>query len=504
MKKIYTTLVFLCAVAFANGQIVSIPDINFKLKLLSASTTNQIAKDLNGNWTVIDTNNDGLIQQSEANNISYLDLSYISQNNPPYGDLYYNGGPTNFTGISSFIKLNKLIIGTTTVTSNLNLSNLFFLENLEIPSGTFNNVNLNNCSSLINVKLHGFPFGNITSPTIYNIQLLGCTNLEIFDYRYFCTLNSFDGTDLINLTDLFLNIDNNYFSEYYSNLISVNISNCINLKKFKAKSQKLSNINFSGLLNLEEVEISNQQVITSVNFLSCNSLKEILANNNSFSGDFVLDNLPSLEKLFINQLRIESITNPSNNINISISNCINLKEISSLSNQRKIQNFTISNSYNLQKLYLSNNKISNSLNFNNFTNLTNLEIENNLITNLNLNCPSLLILKVQNNQLTTLDLSTCGNLQSVNCDNNNLEYVSFKNNTNETKTFLNNPNLTYICADDMEQQSVQYIVNVYELWDTCVVGDYCSFNPNGNYNTISGNALYDNETNGCDTNDAPF
>ena len=43
MKKIQVTLVLLFAMAFANGQIVNIPDVNFKAKLLSANSSNSIA-----------------------------------------------------------------------------------------------------------------------------------------------------------------------------------------------------------------------------------------------------------------------------------------------------------------------------------------------------------------------------------------------------------------------------------------------------------------------------
>ena len=57
------------------SQIVSVPDINFKAKLLESSATNNIAKDLNGNPVKIDQNNDGEIQISEAENISALSIN---------------------------------------------------------------------------------------------------------------------------------------------------------------------------------------------------------------------------------------------------------------------------------------------------------------------------------------------------------------------------------------------------------------------------------------------
>ena len=74
MKKLYAFLVLAFTVVAGNAQIVTIPDANFKAKLLSADTTNQIAKDLSDNYFKIDANNDGEIQESEASQVSYLSI----------------------------------------------------------------------------------------------------------------------------------------------------------------------------------------------------------------------------------------------------------------------------------------------------------------------------------------------------------------------------------------------------------------------------------------------
>jgi hypothetical protein len=59
MKKIlYIALVY-CGLA--NAQIVNIPDTNFKNRLLSASSSNSIAKNENGDNITIDLNGDGEI-----------------------------------------------------------------------------------------------------------------------------------------------------------------------------------------------------------------------------------------------------------------------------------------------------------------------------------------------------------------------------------------------------------------------------------------------------------
>ena len=86
MKKLY--FLFFFVIGFlGNAQIVNFTDANFKAKLLSASPSNQIAStsslvynSMNGTWgvysyNVIDSNNDGEIQVSEAQAIKWLDVS---------------------------------------------------------------------------------------------------------------------------------------------------------------------------------------------------------------------------------------------------------------------------------------------------------------------------------------------------------------------------------------------------------------------------------------------
>ena len=74
MKKLYSLLIIAFVGFVGNAQIVNIPDVNFKAKLLAASETNQIAStdtpDANGfvdNYTIVDTNADGEIHPKNVN-----------------------------------------------------------------------------------------------------------------------------------------------------------------------------------------------------------------------------------------------------------------------------------------------------------------------------------------------------------------------------------------------------------------------------------------------------
>ena len=57
------------------GQILNIPDANFKAKLLEASTSNLIAQNPGGERMKIDENNDGEIQYCEAEKVGNLTVS---------------------------------------------------------------------------------------------------------------------------------------------------------------------------------------------------------------------------------------------------------------------------------------------------------------------------------------------------------------------------------------------------------------------------------------------
>jgi len=492
---------------FLKAQIVSIPDIVFKQKLLSGTA----AKDLNGNWTTVDLNNDNLIQQSEANNISEL-----------YTVNALNGDPQiqNFTGINSFNNLVKVTIFGSS--DNFVLTNKPNLTEVNFEWGTFNNVDLSNNLSLEIFRAGGifFPQTDVpVSPFISNINFNGCINLKKIDYQRCRTLGTFDGTGLVNLEELLLphffinNVDSTIpyaIMSENSNLTSLNITDCVNLKKLDIRGANLQNINLTNLSNLEELKMDVQRFMptpanTSPDFnpvnlilTGCNSLKLIYASFVNFqSHNF--SNLPNLEVL-----RISNSKNPLP-FNVNISECPNLKYFNCGGYYSTAEDF-----FNHEIIYFGNNSqavvydqpLVNQINLTNSLNIENLIVKNNNLTNIDLSgCKKLKNLLIEDNSLTTLDLSNCGVLQYVNCNNNELEFISFKNNINETKSFLNNPDIAYICVDEAELNAVQLIVNLYELWDTCNVGDYCSFVPNGNYNTLNGVVSLDENNNGCDAND---
>ncbi len=110
MKNLYATFLLLNSFAFY-GQIVNIPDANFKNALVN---TNCAYTNVPGAIDV-DTNNDGEIELSEAQNIRFLTVN--------------NAAISSLEGISSFTNLAHLECNTNNL-SNLDLSalNLFILD----------------------------------------------------------------------------------------------------------------------------------------------------------------------------------------------------------------------------------------------------------------------------------------------------------------------------------------------------------------------------------------
>jgi len=116
-----------------NAQVINFPDANFKARLLAASPTYFIAKNLSGSYFKIDMNNDGEIQINEALEVSYLKVNAA-------GILLING-------IENFTNLKHLECQQNQLTS-LDLRNLINLEYLRCETNNLNNLNINGLTHL--------------------------------------------------------------------------------------------------------------------------------------------------------------------------------------------------------------------------------------------------------------------------------------------------------------------------------------------------------------------
>ncbi len=134
MKKVLLFFIFATVSSIAQAQIVNIPDANFKNALLH-------------NQPVIDTNNDGEIQLSEALTITHLSI---------FCSLIYD-----MTGLGSFTNLTTLNISDSPIAS-LDVSNLASLQTSTCEyTLNLSSLNMSGLSNLVNLNLKNTSIVNL-------------------------------------------------------------------------------------------------------------------------------------------------------------------------------------------------------------------------------------------------------------------------------------------------------------------------------------------------------
>lgn len=620
MKKFYAVLFVIFCSLTSNAQNVNFIDSNFKNYLVS-----QITVDLNNDDypdVKVDTNEDGEIQESEAQAVDNLVI---------YNFFYI----WDVTGIEAFTNLRKLkcsapipsskintltnletldvlygMIGTTFTLSNMpNLKkiictgtnveaiNLSGLPNLETLVCQSNNLTTLNCSGLPGLKELDCSYNDITS-----LNVSGLTNLT----SLVCNSNMFTSLDLSDNVNLKRLECSNFLGT------SIDLSHLTSLETLKLSASALTSLDLSQLTSMHTLDCGNSHhlnvlnvsnlpalknlycsdgSLTSINTTGTNNIEEILCGDNNITSIDV-SNMPNLYRLWCYENQITTLNiaadtaltdlNCKNNLitNLDVTNLVNLQylncsnnQISALNTSNLVQllNLDCSNNTitvpfntaqltNLGNLNFSNNLVG-SLNTTNLTSLRTLNFNNNLIDSIdtanldlrslscadnnlssidvahfnnlrNLNCannhiaalnlptvtyytptnshtPARMVLRCENNLFTTLDFSTlnCNNVYVYLANNPNLTQVNLKNSNSAYKVYSmeNCPELNYICINESNSTFVPY-GGVFtsidsELLNNVQINTYCSFNPGGSYNTITGTFALDLDNNGCDEND---
>jgi len=275
MKKLYF-LFFLVVGLLANAQIINIPDANFKAKLLSASSSNQIASiqtpDSYGNvitYNLIDVNGDGEIQVSEAQLIKCLKVS--------------NSNISNLTGIEAFINLIKLDFNQNQLTNlNLTNNNLKFLDCSNNIITTINITNLSNLESLVceynqltnidvsqNYNLNYLKLNNNGLSSIDVSQNLVLRYLNIAYNQFISTLDVSQNTSL-----MFLLASNNQIT-------SVDVGQNNVLESIFIWNNQLTNIDVSQIPSLYTLDIANN-LISNININQNILLNQLFCGSNQF------------------------------------------------------------------------------------------------------------------------------------------------------------------------------------------------------------------------------
>ncbi|MEM6515491.1 MAG: T9SS type A sorting domain-containing protein [Bacteroidota bacterium] len=185
----------------------------------------------------------------------------------------------------------------------------------------------------------------------------------------------------------------------------------------------------------------------------------------------------------------------------------------------------------LEDLYCRENELT-TLDLSSNPALETVRCEQNQLTSIDVaSNPSLRILEAWSNPLSQLDVSNNVSLERLGFSQSNIVTLDCNNNINLTSLFIagnnlletvfikngsdessemgsgswlenwlsgNNPSLSFVCADENQVLEIQSFAGT-----DYPVSSYCSTTPGGDFNTISGNVLFDFDGNGCDPMDMP-
>ena len=212
MKQLYF-LLFLTFTFTAYSQnpddIVYIPDATLKAFLTSQISGETRALDINSDSIIVDTNNDGEIQFSEAALVFEIVLSYENV--------------SSLVGIRSFVNLKALYCNGITLTE-LDLSGLSNLELVVCSNNSLlESINLNGLTNLLELEIrNNIQITNIDFSGLNSLNLILCngnslTNLVLNGNQSIETIDF--GTNNISTANL-TNLPSLSYTSFYDNQIT--------------------------------------------------------------------------------------------------------------------------------------------------------------------------------------------------------------------------------------------------------------------------------------------
>ncbi len=321
MKNIYLFVLFLAQFTI-NAQIVNIPDPYFKAKLLSATPTNQIARDINGNYVVIDTNNDGEIQVSEA--LAIEDLSIYNN--------YYQAPVSTYQiqsveGVKAFANLKFLTLSSFANLTSIDVSGLNKLVLVSFDDNPkMTSVNFTGCPILESIYVKNSKLTHLDVSNLPKLNILDCSGGDIQTINY-------TGSSTLKM-----------FSCNNNEISSINFAPIPNLISLNISQNNLANLDISTLPLLEKLTCSFNQ-LTTINFQNNPKITYLEASNNLFT-TLNLSSIPLLNYLRIANNQITSI---------------NLAQVPLLQtlmmNNNQLTTFDITQNYNIQSMIISDNNL---------------------------------------------------------------------------------------------------------------------------------------------------
>ncbi|PKH49938.1 hypothetical protein CXF68_04120 [Tenacibaculum sp. Bg11-29] len=358
------------------------------------------------------------------------------------------------------------------------------------------------------------------------IEIEKFVNLQVLnaDYNQLTSVDVSNNSNLTylklnsnNLTELDVsnNIDLTYLHVGVNTLTELNLLNNVNLTYLYLNSNSLTNINLSKNIKIGSLFLDNNN-LTQINLPESPNLGLLHLNYNALTGIDLSNNI-NLTNL---QLRFNNLKNLdiSNNINLiklelnvnaltdlDLSNNINLTDLKLGSN-----NFTelnISKNINLINLSLVNNlltdfDLSKNINLTNLKlsgsiALTKVDLSNNInLTDLSINSSKITTLDVRSCSLTNLEFRGCSNLKTVFMTGQPLEYKTVSGEEILKVNLSYCSQLEFICVDQIYLSSINELLVKANQTDVTLSTDCGSL--------IQGTVTYDENKDGCDSQDLPF
>lgn len=292
MKKFYFLLIAIFALATTRAQVINFPDVNFKNKLLEASSQNQIAKNQMGIFINIDGNNDSEIDMEEALSVFYLDVSNFESS--------VSVKISNIEGLSNFINL-KSFYCTANLLTQLDVTPLVNLEDFNCSENQITELDVSGVNNLVRLNCHSNQIPSLNISGMIELKILNCTNNQI---------TSLDLSGKTHLRQL----------ECRNNLLTnLDLSDLQSLEDFAANDNPYAALEFPLLPYLHTVQCMNSN-ITTLDLSQLPSLKTLLCGNNpllatinikngSIETGYNFLNLPILEYICFDEAQTATIQN---------------------------------------------------------------------------------------------------------------------------------------------------------------------------------------------------
>ena len=340
-----------------------------------------------------------------------------------------------------FIKI-SLLFACFTIMVNTNA------QIINIPDNNFKNFLL--WASNENSSYYGFVRDSLNNPIAVDIN----------------NDNEIDVSEALNVSNLFI------FNDNIKDLTGIKFFK--NLKYLWCEGNELTSLDLSGLNKLSVLNCSYNE-LTTLNLTGLDQLKDLNCQRNWI-------------------------------INLNLSGFSNLERVNCHDNLQ-LTTLTLTGLSKLKELHCGNNKLV-SLDFTDCKNIKKIYCANNLlrtISNIN-GKPNLDTLFCACNILSTLDVSGCVNLKYLNLyDNNKLKslYLRNVNITDFNRSYFDGSySLKYICADVEDISLIQPIFRGYS--DQPIINDLCSSVQNITYYFLNSSVKFDQNLNGCFSDDPVF